>query len=145
MRQMMYGGMVTGLLAVALTTGWSQETKPTGTKPTAAKPESATAASVEAKPSNRLPNNYGKLELSGAQKDSIYQVQDKYGSEIDALIKQVESLRQKRDAEIAAVLTAEQKDKLKALLADSAKKAAAKKAAAKPTDSKADPTKPSTN
>ncbi len=142
MRQLMVGGLAVSLLSVGLVTGWSQETKPTTAKPAAAEAE---------KPSNRLPNNYGKLELSGAQKDSIYKVQDQYGSEIEALIKQVETLRQKRDAEIAAVLTDEQKVKLKALLADSAKKAAANKAALKPTtehpkttETKGDTTKPTT-
>lgn len=142
MRKMMIGTLVLWAMAVGVSTGWTQETKPMTAKPAAAEAE---------KPSNRLPNNYGKLELSGAQKDSIYKVQDQYGSEIEALIKQVETLRQKRDAEIAAVLTAEQQVKLKALLADSAKKAAAKKAAVKPTtenpkptETKGDGTKPTT-
>lgn len=141
MRQLMVGGLVASLMTVGLVTGWTQETKPTTEKP---------AAAAE-KPSNRLPNNYGKLELSGAQKDSIYQVQDKYASEIDALIKQVETLRQKRDAEIAAVLTKEQQAKLKELVAEATKKAAAKKATAKPTtdapkatESKSEAPKPTT-
>lgn len=75
----------------------------------------------------RLPNNYGKLELSDKQKQAIYAVQKKHGDQIDALVRQVEELRQKRDNEIEAVLTAEQKEKLKSLTSETAKKTSAKK------------------
>lgn len=95
---------------------WAQET-----------PKSKAKAAAE-KVTGRLPNNYAKLGISEAQRKSIYGIQAKYNEQIDALTKQIEDLRGKRDAEIEAVLTPEQKEKLKALQKD----AAAKKSEAKP-------------
>ncbi|HET6426159.1 MAG TPA: hypothetical protein VFG20_20885 [Planctomycetaceae bacterium] len=112
------------LIAFGALTAWTQESGSKPSKPTAAKP----AAEEEDKVSGRLPNNYGKLGLSDKQKKSIYETQGKYATEINELIRKVEELRGKRDAEVEGVLTAEQKVKLKELLAESAKKSAAKKA-----------------
>jgi len=94
------------------------------------------AQDADKKATGRLPNNYGKLGLTDAQRQKIYSTQAKYGEQIDALIKQVEELRQKRDAEIEAVLTPEQRENLKKLTAETAKKSAAKKSADKPEESK---------
>jgi len=117
------------LLAFTSTLAWTQES---GTQSTTKKvTEKAGAASEEEKAAGRLPNNYGKLGLNDKQKKSIYAAQTKYGAEISALIKQVEELRAKRDAEVEGVLTAEQKVKLQELQSETAKKTAAKKAAAK--------------
>jgi TolA-binding protein len=98
------------------------------------------AQEAEKKATGRLPNNYGRIGLTEAQRAKIYGVQMKYGEQIDALIKQVEELRQKRDTEIEAVLTPEQRENLKKLTAETAKKTAAKKGAAKDAaaDTKAD-------
>lgn len=96
------------------------------------------AQEAEKKASGRLPNNYGKIGLTEAQKQKIYQAQDKYGDQIDALVKQVEALRQKRDAEIDGVLTADQREQLKKLQAETAKKTAAKKGAAKTEEPKSE-------
>jgi Spy/CpxP family protein refolding chaperone len=84
------------------------------------------------KVTGRLPNNYGRLGLSDAQRQNIYKIQAKYQEEIEALTKQLEALRQKRDSEIEAVLTAEQKTKLQELQAESAKKKASTKPKAEP-------------
>lgn len=124
-------------LLVALTSlsAWTQES---GSKSTTDKP----AAIEEEKSTGRLPNNFGKLGLSDKQKKSIYDKQSKYATDINALIRQVEELRAKRDEEVEAVLTAEQKVKLKELLAESAKKSAAKKTGSKaPAETEA-PAKP---
>jgi regulator of replication initiation timing len=98
------------------------------------------AQEAEKKATGRLPNNYAKLGLSDTQRQKIYATQARYGEQIDALVKQVEELRQKRDAEIEAVLTPEQRENLKKLTAETAKKTAAKKGAAKDAaaDTKAD-------
>lgn len=111
-----------GVVVLGTLTAWTQES---GSKPTTSKP----AAAEEEKASGRLPNNYGKLGLSDKQKKSIYETQGKYATEISVLVRKVEELRNKRDAEVEAVLTAEQKTKLKELLAESAKKSATKKGA----------------
>jgi colicin import membrane protein len=113
------------------------------------KADAKAPAKTEAKKvSRRLPNFYGDL-VDGAQKEKIYAVQDKYGPQIDALAEQVKALQAKRDAEIEAVLTPEQKAKLEKARADSKAKAqeraAAKKAAEKaPAATTAAPVVPAT-
>ncbi len=124
--------LVLGAFLVAITSSWAwtQESgKPTAPTKVTAK---ADAAPEEEKTTGRLPNNYGKLSLTEKQKKSIYAAQTKYAAEINALIKQVEELRGKRDAEVEGVLTAEQKAKLLELQSETAKRTAAKKATAKP-------------
>lgn len=92
-------------------------------------------AAAEKKPSRRLPNYYGDL-VDGTQKQKIYDIQDKYTPQIDALAEQIKALQQKRDSEIESVLNADQKVKLEKSKADAkakaAERAAAKKAAEKP-------------
>ena len=66
----------------------------------------------------QLPQNWGKLGLSDEQKKKIYALQDEYGPKIADLRKQIEDLTKKEREEMAAVLTAEQKDHLKKLLTD---------------------------
>ena len=66
----------------------------------------------EKKSSNRLPSNYGKLGLSDAQKAKVYGIQDKHEKEIEALNEKLKAAKAKRDSEIEAVLTPEQKKTL---------------------------------
>lgn len=96
------------------------------------------AQEADKKASGRLPNNYGKIGLTDWQKQKIYSAQEKYGAQIDALVKQVELLREKRDAEIDGVLTPEQRDNLKKLVGETAKKSAAKKNAGKTEEPKSE-------
>ncbi len=127
--QRMTLGLAALLIAFTSVLAWTQES---GTSSTPKKgTEKPSAAADEEKAAGRLPNNYGKLGLSEKQKTSVYAAQTKYATEISALIKQVEDLRAKRDAEVEAVLTAEQKVKLQELQGETAKRTAAKKAAAK--------------
>jgi hypothetical protein len=85
-------------------------------------------------PTHRVPPGYSRLGLTDQQREAIYKVQGKYYPQIQALQKQMDSLRAKRETEIEAVLTPAQKS----LLAqqEQQKKAAAekKKAAAKESD-----------
>jgi Spy/CpxP family protein refolding chaperone len=82
----------------------------------------AAAAKEEAKPDakdgkkGRLPAQYGKLGLTDAQKTKVYGVQGKYEDQLDALEKQISDLKAKRDQEVEAVLTADQRKILKALV-----------------------------
>ena len=83
---------------------------------------------------NRLPANYGKLDLADDQKDKIYAIQSVYDPKIDALLAQIEALKDKQEAEIDAILKPAQLKKLAEIRAEKKKaqeaKAAAEKAAA---------------
>lgn len=82
-------------------------------------PKTTVAAKEEAKPDakkGRLPAQYGKLGLTDAQKAKIYGVQGKYEDQLDALEKQINDLKAKRDHEVEAVLTDDQRKILKALV-----------------------------
>lgn len=80
-------------------------------------PKAEAKASEDNEDSPRLPNNYGKLELSGEQKDQVYAIQKKFEAEIESLEKQLAALKAKREAELLNVLTAAQKEKLKSIQA----------------------------
>ena len=60
----------------------AQETKKPDPKAPAAKPAQ-----------NRLPANYGKLDLADVQKDKIYAIQTVYDPKIEALMAQVSALK----------------------------------------------------
>ena len=75
----------------------------------------------------RLPPFYNKI-VDKEQREAIYKIQEKHAAQIEELEKQLQAAEDKRDAEIAAVLTAEQREKVAALVAESkAKSAEAKK------------------
>lgn len=96
--------------------GFAQDgTKPAAAKPAAAKADAKPEAKADAK-KGRLPSNYGKLGLTDAQKTKIYGVQGSYEDQLDALEKQTAALKSKRDGEIEAILTPEQKKILQALV-----------------------------
>ena len=92
-------------------------------KTPAAKPAAKTAAEVE-KPKGRLPNNFGKVDLTSAQREKIYAIQSDYDTQLDALKDQIKALVAKRDADVEAVLTAEQKSKLEELRAETKRRTA---------------------
>jgi hypothetical protein len=83
-----------------------------------------------------LPNNYVKVGVSKTQREKIYALQSQYASQIAELKKQMAALVAKRDSEVEAVLTEDQKKQLDELREatrkrslERSKKAAAKKAA----------------
>jgi len=88
-----------------------------------AKPAAGAPAKARAKPRGRLPAFYGRV-VSGDQKDKIYAIQQSYEPKIADLQAQLKALTDKRDAEIAAVLTADQKTKVDQLSADAKAKRA---------------------
>ena len=99
----------------------------------------AAPAKAEAKkPSHRLPNYFGDLGLEEGQRDKIYAVQDEYGPKIEALERQLETLRKERDAKVAAVLTPDQVKKLDDLKSASKAKRDTKKPAVKKSEKPAD-------
>lgn len=77
-----------------------------------------------AKPKGKLPNYYSDV-VSGEQREKIYAIQAKFAAEIEKLQEQLKALEAKVDAEVEAVLTPEQKDKVaKAAAASKTKRAA---------------------
>lgn len=90
-----------------------------------AKPAAGAAAKPRAKPRGRLPAFYGRV-VSGDQKDKIYAIQQSYEPKIADLQAQLKALTDKRDAEIEAVLTADQKTKVQQLSSDAKAKRAAR-------------------
>jgi Spy/CpxP family protein refolding chaperone len=63
-----------------------------------------------------LPQNWGKLGLTEAQKQDVYKIQNKYNADIDKLETQIRELKSARDKEMKAVLTPEQKKRLEDIL-----------------------------
>jgi Spy/CpxP family protein refolding chaperone len=89
------------------------------------KPAKTAQAEKTDQPKGRLPAHYGKIGLTDAQKAKIYAVQGDYDDQLDTLVKQIADLKAKRDAEVEAVLTEDQRKILKNLL-DSVKESKAK-------------------
>lgn len=85
----------------------------------------AAPAKTRANPRGRLPTYYGKV-VDPIQKEKIYKIQQSYEPKIADLNAQLQALRDKRDAEIDAVLTAEQRQKVAQYRADAKKQRAAK-------------------
>ncbi len=113
---------------------YSQQGKPkqvTGGKAAAkkaapAKQQGKTPAKRK-KAKGRLPNNYGKIGLANEQRQQIYGIQVKYRPQLEELEKQIKALRAQRDAEIEAVLTDSQKQRLAELQEAAKKKRASRK------------------
>jgi hypothetical protein len=101
-------------------------------------------AKERAKPRGRLPDFYSKV-VTEEQKVKIYAVQDAHQDKIAALSAQMKEELAKQKAEIDAILTPEQLEKVKALVAEvtaqRATKAAAAKAETKPAAEKPAETK----
>lgn len=60
----------------------------------------------------RLPNYYGQIGISDRQRERIYTLQGEYNSQIDDLQSRIDELKAERDAEIEAVLTDAQRNRL---------------------------------
>ncbi len=91
----------------------------------AAKPAAGAPAKARAKPRGRLPAFYARV-VSGDQREKIYAIQQSYEPKIADLQAQLKALTDKRDAEIEAVLTADQKTKVQQLATDAKAKRAAR-------------------
>jgi len=90
------------------------------------------------KPSARMPNYFPKLGLSDQQREKILNALIDYNEQIDDLEDQINDLRAKRDADVRAVLSPEQREKLASLELEARKKRAEKadkgKKPAEPTE-----------
>jgi Spy/CpxP family protein refolding chaperone len=81
------------------------------------------------KSQNRLPQNYGKLNLAEDQRKKILDIQAGYDPKIDELNAQLEALKEKQRAEVEAVLTPDQLKQLATIKAEAKKKSDDEKAA----------------
>ena len=64
-----------------------------------------------AEPRGRLPNFYSDV-VTEEQREKIYAIQKKYAEELEDLTEQLKALANDGDAEISALLTPEQRDKV---------------------------------
>tara|TARA_R110002095_G_scaffold55012_5_gene47448 strand:- start:1519 stop:1905 length:387 start_codon:yes stop_codon:yes gene_type:complete len=92
-----------------------------------AKPSDKETKATPKKSKGRLPNYYGKLNLTPEQRDKIYKIQADYNPQIDSLKKQLDELNKKRNTEYETILSASQKANLEKLLTEAANKKTAKK------------------
>ena len=83
---------------------------------------------VEKKFTRRLPNFYRDV-VSDKQKDAVYAIQADYFEPIEMLTLRLERLQKERDAQIEAVLSAEQKKKIEVLRKESLERSAQRRAA----------------
>lgn len=125
MTRLISAGTVTALICFTLATFGQETSKPTP-KP-AAGAAGATSATAQPERKGRLPPHFGKLGLSEPQKTQIYAVQAKYEDQLEALERQMEALKEKRDGEIEMALNADQKNILARLRKDADDKRAKSK------------------
>lgn len=76
---------------------------------------SADAPEKETAKKPRLPNHFGKLDLSEEQKQKVYAAQKKFGKEISDLREKLKKLQADQEKEMEGALTADQLAKLKTL------------------------------
>lgn len=98
-------------------------------KAPAGKGKPGDAPKGKGKAGNRLPPYFADV-VDDAQKEKIYEVQNKYAAQLKALQDQLDALRDKRDGEIEALLTPDQRAKIDAARAAKKKKPDDKKKAA---------------
>lgn len=118
----------------------ADDAKPAAEKGTAddRKPEAGKKA-ARAKQRGPLPAYYRNV-VDGIQRDKMYKIYDEYDDKIDAVRAQLKALETQRDAEIDALLTAEQRERIKALAAEAKAKrdSGEKPNGDAPSDAKAD-------
>ena len=99
----------------------------------AAAPQNEAPASPRAQARGRLPNYYRQV-VTPDQREKIYAVQSKYVEQIEALEKQIAEIEAKRDAEVLALLSPEQQEKVKMLEEEARKRREARLNAARAAD-----------
>ena len=82
----------------------------------------------------RVPAYYAQIGLSKDQRTKVLEVQASYAAKIDALRKQIADLESKRDVDVRATLTDDQRKTLDELSEAGKKKAAETRTKGKPAD-----------
>jgi hypothetical protein len=93
--------------------------KASGKKPAGSTPTNSaqTAPKAEGKSGRRLPQFYGKV-VDQPQRKQIYAIQESYEADIQKLEQELQALKDRRDAEIRALLRPEQVKEIDQLMAD---------------------------
>jgi Spy/CpxP family protein refolding chaperone len=81
-------------------------------------PPAKTPADTTTALKGRLPPYYAKLSIDATQKTKIYEIEASFTPKLKALHEQLEALEAEQRDQIKAVLTPEQQDKLKTLIAE---------------------------
>jgi Spy/CpxP family protein refolding chaperone len=103
------------MTAVLAVSSLAQEPATKKTTEKTEKPATPIAPKKKGDPSRRVPDYFGQIGLTPAQKDTIYQVRKKHQETIDGLRKQISESESKSLAECEAVLTETQKKLLENL------------------------------
>ncbi|HIK94109.1 MAG TPA: hypothetical protein EYG03_19365 [Planctomycetes bacterium] len=122
------------LLAIAITAGAMTALAQKSSSKSSAKDKAASKY-------HRLPTYYGRLKLKDEQKEEIYELKEKYGSQIDELQEQLAELKEEQAEEIKDVLTRTQVTALNKLIAarsSSKTKSSSKKSSSKSKSSSKD-------
>ena len=116
------------LAILAVPAGHAQNSKSIGTSATAAtlQIQQKQKSTKRKKAKGRLPNYYAQIGISQKQRKTIYDIQSQYRDQIEDLKKQIEDLEAKRNAQVEAVLSPEQKKRLKLVQANAKKRRALK-------------------
>ena len=107
------------LLSAVGTFAQDASKKATGKKPagSAAAESGQKGQKAEGKSGRRLPQFYGKV-VDQPQRKQIYAIQESYEADIQKLEQELQALKDKRDAEIRALLRPEQVKEIDRLMAD---------------------------
>ena len=129
MKRRLFGVLACGLIAFGIVGVSVRPSVVAQESGKAAKTEKGEGAKKAVKSGDRLPANYAKIGISEEQRKKIYEIQNKYDDQVDALQKQIAELKAKETAEVTAVLTPDQKKALESANEETKKKAAEKKKA----------------
>jgi len=104
---------------VAIRSGYSENENPGAQTAAAEAPagKKLKASRPRKRARGRLPNYYGKLELSDEQRNTVYEIQVKYRPQLRALQQQLHALRKQQNQDVEKVLTPAQKEQLTVLRA----------------------------
>lgn len=122
--------VVRGGLALLMVCMWTVRSAPAQESKAAATARSSSKDDTKkevAKPSGRLPKNWGKLGLTAEQKQRIYEIQGKHHEQISALEGEIAKRRRDLDEEMRSVLTPDQVEKLKQTEIEAKKKSEEKR------------------
>jgi Spy/CpxP family protein refolding chaperone len=115
-------GWLASLLAAAvvlpMAARGADETKTLETTPAKAPSNSSDATTTKAA-KGRLPQYYGKLPVTSDQRQKIYEIEASFAPKIKELREQLEKLEAEQSEQFKAVLTPEQQEKLKTMMAES--------------------------
>ncbi|HEX3998461.1 MAG TPA: hypothetical protein VHX65_07925 [Pirellulales bacterium] len=112
-------GWLAALLAAATVLPMAARGADDTKTPDAPPAKTATSTTTPTKLKGRLPPFYAKLPVDTQQKEKIYAIQAEFAPQIKTLHQQLAKLEADESAQIKAVLTPEQQEKLKELMAES--------------------------